>query len=357
MNQLLSQSISYLRFPLIIAVVFTHSASRVWSYLEDHELFEFVAFDQFSFFLSEVIARLAVPIFFFIAGLLFFNNVAKFDKQIYVEKIRSRFWSLVVPYLFWNSFALLVFFVAQNAPYVSTLLSGRNALIADYGAIDFVRVYWDSANGSPFLSTLWFLRDLIVVSLLSPIFYFAISRLGIFVVLSLGVVWFIGLLEMIGFSTAPWFFFAFGAFFSIRKVDFVKFVKKCSCFSLVAYPLLAIADSSTMSYDINIIIHKLGLLFGLIFVFRLVMNGLEQNKIKVNHFLMRMSFFLYVAHEPLLTFVVRLLAALIKPESESPIFVIYLAAIIISVLICMLVYHFLCKKLPSFLSFVSGGRG
>ena len=58
-------------------------------------------YEIFRFSFVEGIARIGVPLFFFISGFLFFYY-DDFSKNVYLGKIKKRFKSLVVPYIFWN---------------------------------------------------------------------------------------------------------------------------------------------------------------------------------------------------------------------------------------------------------------
>ena len=57
-----------------------------------------------SYFFSDSITRFAVPMFFMLSGLSFFKGYSN-DK--YPKKIKSRIFSLVIPYLLWNTVWML----------------------------------------------------------------------------------------------------------------------------------------------------------------------------------------------------------------------------------------------------------
>lgn len=76
-EQLQSKVISFLRFPLIVAVVFIHSQPHEViiggiSLVDSNNL---NTYTYVNFLISGVIARVAVPLFFFISGFLFFKGV------------------------------------------------------------------------------------------------------------------------------------------------------------------------------------------------------------------------------------------------------------------------------------------
>ena len=89
-DSLLSKTISFLRFPLIVGVVFIHSNILVVNAQGTVMRFDkwpFVAFVMNLF--SSVFADVCVPLFFFISGFLFFYY-SDFSKEIYRSKEKKR---------------------------------------------------------------------------------------------------------------------------------------------------------------------------------------------------------------------------------------------------------------------------
>ena len=86
-----SNVITALRFPLMVMIVLLH-ASTAASYTSEKTIYGYVIY-PFAMWLGES----GVPTFFFISGFLFF-----FSNKSYVEKLKGRFYSLVIPYFLWN---------------------------------------------------------------------------------------------------------------------------------------------------------------------------------------------------------------------------------------------------------------
>ena len=80
---------------------------------------------------------------------------------------------MFIPYLFWISLSIFVTWFIQDALGLASMFgAGNMKLIHDFDTCDFLLSYWNLRDGvSPFLSTLWFLRDLMVCVLLAPILY------------------------------------------------------------------------------------------------------------------------------------------------------------------------------------------
>ena len=96
-----SLRLKLLNFPLIVGVVYIHAYGMeigfAGSELGPAHLDRFT--DVVRTLVSQGVARLAVPMFFLISGYFFFNG---FTGWSYFNKLRVRFRTLLVPYVFWT---------------------------------------------------------------------------------------------------------------------------------------------------------------------------------------------------------------------------------------------------------------
>ena len=201
----ISRTITLCRFPLIAVVVMLHSGA----------IYSVVGGGNFAHFFSAILTRVAVPLFFCISGYLYFNN---FSIRTYPEKIKKRLKTLLIPYLFWN-FVFIAFFLILQ--YWSLTNVDRKP-IAEWSANDFLWSYWDvrhiqgyesDSGGVPFHSHLWFLRDLFMMALCSPIFYFLLKTLKSLVVIIFFLCWFLIPFNLFYFMTnESIFFFVLGGY-------------------------------------------------------------------------------------------------------------------------------------------------
>lgn len=179
LEKLQSSVISFLRFPLIVAVVFIHSIPENvgLNALSDVTNDNLTVYEGTRYFISNIVARIAVPAFFFISGFLFFRKTDYFNINAYVQKLKKRGKSLLIPYLFWNLVVILLSWGTQT--FLKDLLSGKNLLITDYTWLNWLQAFWNGNAGKnmPINYPLWFIRDLMVVVLFSPIVYWGIKRL------------------------------------------------------------------------------------------------------------------------------------------------------------------------------------
>jgi peptidoglycan/LPS O-acetylase OafA/YrhL len=232
-----SESINMLRFPLAILVVFVHGFGADIDVSELHAsgLTGLAVYDYIRLFFSVVIARSAVPIFFIISGYLLFRKVEEYSKQVYVGKLKKRWHSLVIPYLSWN---MLIVLWSLAFKLGGILLHGKPwSGFGDYFLQNgYLHMLWDSSvwderttslgvethNSGPVLLPFWYMRDLIMMVVLSPAFFWLIKRLRFFFILLLMAVYAfdIRVAWMSGTFTAAGLFFGCGAYFAIMKQDF-----------------------------------------------------------------------------------------------------------------------------------------
>ena len=158
-NKRLSEAITWLRFPLIFLIIMLHcySVQRLEGSHETH----FKVLYTFYNWLGET----GVPGFFFISGFLFFLS-----KKTYSEKIKARVHTLLIPYILWNLIMLALYGIAYAIGYPQNI-NGRS--LADFQFTDYLRLFWDrgsydNGNFVPILCPLWYIRNLLIMSLLSP---------------------------------------------------------------------------------------------------------------------------------------------------------------------------------------------
>lgn len=363
-NSVLTSSIiKFLRFPLIVMVVMIHSHFKVVSmggvdYVFD--LKEFPIYCNVSFLLSKLMASIAVPIFYVFSGYLFFKNTA----NDYIEKLRKRVRTLLIPYIFWNIVVVVFYFLAQI--FMPSMVSGNNKLIVDYNAIDWFKVFWNYKDEMPICYQLWFIRDLMVVVLMSPIIYFAIKK-SVFTILVIGIIWLHGITTGIcGVDIAAIFFFALGSIFSIHKYDFINFCKKIKIAGYIMSLLLIIIEvfiyNKRGSLDLlfvdtqSIMLYKLCTLSLMISCMNITIVIIQKRLLKINNFLYESNFFIYVCHALPLTLLLKLMIRFVNPTSDVQAIFIYFAVIVITIILCLMLFSLMRKILPRFTAFILGNR-
>ena len=149
------------------------------------------------------ITEVCVPLFFVISGYLFFRNIPPNPQpRWFLDKYRSRFFSLVIPYLIANVIAWGCYYFAIKA--VPSMVSG---FFGDRWK-EPLFVFWTG----PINMSLWFIRELILVVVASPAVYLLVRYTRWWGVLALGLLW------AFKIGPAPIFLFSIGAQESIWKI-------------------------------------------------------------------------------------------------------------------------------------------
>ena len=195
-EDLLSRTISFLRFPLIVGVVFFHN--KMGTINIQGNIINYDSWPWLSYiinFFSSVISAIGVPLFFIISGFLLFYKV-DFNKEVYLKKIKSRVHTLLVPYIIWNFVGFLILLTKIHPKFASLfpLLKGYRIDI-----VEFLKCFWAIAlpsspigveHTTPIDTPLWYVRDLMILVLCSPIIYWIIKRFKGYVIVLLGVIWY-----------------------------------------------------------------------------------------------------------------------------------------------------------------------
>lgn len=351
-----SLRLDMLRFPLIVGVVFIHNFDVSVAFQSEQVgiASSSLVVDFIRNFLSQGVARIAVPLFFLMSGYLFF---LKFDVSLagYAQKLSSRLRTLFIPLVFWNLMMLALMAVAQSIPVTASFFSGRNSLISQLGILDIINAIFGIGR-MPIAYQFWFVRDLIVLVLVSPLIYLVGRHLFWLVLALLLPLWVADIWPLPLPSIEALLFFFLGARLGICKKSLFALDAqglKIACVYVILAVLDAVASGTTSGEGV----HKLAILFGVITA--LWVTGLVIRSEVFTDRLVRLgatSFFVYAAHEPLLTVCKKLIYRLLHPESPILILTIYLALPIFIISVIVWLYPRLQRCLPGFVAVVSGGR-
>lgn len=172
-NSEFSKRISVLRFPLAVFIVFIHNriSGSSLKYTEgemDIPLWIKIIHDTFVYYWGGI----AVPMFFIISAYLFFAKPKPVKKII-----KSKFKGIVIPYFLWISSAIILYYIAQSFDYTQRYFCEPEKIIRNWSLYDYVKAFFatdtpntaDNSLHTPFVAPFWYIRDLIIMMLLSPI--------------------------------------------------------------------------------------------------------------------------------------------------------------------------------------------
>ena len=345
-NELQSQVIDLLRFPMAVAVVVSHYGMNLAA--------DASGIIKFLRLLSQLGARLAVPCFFFISGFLFYQQLHNWDWDVWKKKIKRRIRTLFLPYLLWIIIAFFVYWL-YDALIQGTQIPIYSQFIHDGG----MTIFWGT-NGNtpigpkaaPLDSPLWFIRDLIYYSIASPIIFLFIDRtriVGILILCATSLV-------LPQFILEGLVFFSLGAYFQIENKNIIEFVwKRRRTVCTIAFVLLL---AIYYFFDYRRYIELFFILFGIGTSFAVAAGFLKKNRIRVNPFMVRSSFFIFAIHEILILneISVPLVFHLLPRKGTIWDCLRFLLTPTIAILLCLLLLSLTERWIPRTISVLTGNR-
>ena len=144
---------------------------------------------------------------------------------------------------------------------------------------------------------LWFLRDLMIVSLLTPIIYIGVRKLGYWLFAILLPIYLTGLYAIQpGLTPYAVCFFSLGAFLSIRKMDLIETCMKYETPSYVLTILLGIGMILTFRTPIFSPLMLCFRMAGTIAIFCIAHRILSTTNKRIPQIACDASYFIYLAH-------------------------------------------------------------
>lgn len=371
-DELMSKTISYLRFPLTLGVLYIHATGCLtmqgtkYGEMESSEWYNFII-DIFSYMLPCI----SVPLFFMISGFLFFYKT-DFDANTYRKKLKKRAVTLLIPYLIWNVLSILKTLMSA-LPFLSSFSFNASYKI-DFSLSSFLMCFWDQ-NRDMFITPdidgvdigdaiypinlpMWYVRDLMVIVILAPVIYILIKRLKWWFLLILCILWYLpfkwGYISQL--YTAL-FFVSLGAYFSISDKNIVYELRKLKYIPCI-YIIIVIIDLCTKQFEYNFYIYKTCILFGIVAAVNITSSLLERGKIRVNEFLASSAFFVYAFHSFIEGGIGRgiFIYLMNKSENEYLMILLYFIVPIITAVICLATYKLIKTYCPRMGSIITGGR-
>lgn len=342
----LSKAINQLRFPLIFLILMLHCYS-VKNIPGEHVLYFKVVY-PFALWLGET----GVPGFFFISGYLFFHS-----KKHYQQKLDTRFHTLLVPYLLWNALLLGLYIITFIVGYPQDI-NGKS--IADYTFIDYIRAFWDrgsydDGNFVPILCPFWYIRNLLIMSILSPLFYYIIKYIRELFLLAATIWWL--LTPHNAFISQTVLFFSLGAYFSILKknpLEIFNKQQKCYLALCVIFAVTDIIVHTIYMTPINLQIHRFALIFNIPALFLLAdyccRHGVTSN------YLANAAFIVFSVHYPIVVIVRKVCITKLSEAADLIHISLYFVCVIIALAFSLLFYFCIDRYCPRIKNILSGNR-
>lgn len=359
-----SNTINILKGLLAVLVVAFHTSSDAGLRYQD-------GLEPFLRVLVCKFGGVAVPCFFFISGMLFFTKLNKWDWETWKGNLRKRIKSLFVPFVLWIAVAFVLKFawgVLKHELPGFSISAIKDYFISSGG----LRIFYDkpitefsdsflgfSVDASkPLDGPLWYVRDLIVLVLLSPVIWTILKKSRYYAVAILGLIY----LLFIGFpfvlvSPTGLFFFSAGAAFSMSGKDFLETFKKFKQPSIILSLIFLVLAFAITNPIWNDLVYRLFVISTVVTIFNLTAGLYDAGRIKPIKLLTDSSFFIYASHAVLITEISNFLLWRTLPITAEWMLVlkVFLRPAV-TVGICLLIFVVMRKICPKILGLLTGGR-
>lgn len=359
------------RIILCVSVVFIHYSAYEWNFTipssEAYALLKFVFVD--------ILARMAVPMFFLLSGYYFFKTETKlssFTKHDYYSKLKKRIWTLLIPYLLWNIIAAIpVYEIAiyffRNIPFE---IPYTNAYDIFWVSPSYIGVHHEGAfSGIGNLSypqnmPLWFIRDLMVVIVLTPILHILLLKTPkSFFTFLLSCAVFNVWPNITGFSYDAILYFSIGACISIHNKSLLEIAQKFKKYNYIISGILFSVLSYTTINKCNIhIISYISYLSLGMSLYNIICLLMTNNIIKPHFSISSSVFFIYCIHNTnILTTIIKIpIDKIIWSSITTNSLVLSIIAFfiypIIIFFICILVHRIMMMIIPRITKVLNGNR-
>lgn len=358
-----SKRITSLRFLLACFVVFIHNNYTVEKITESIENgAKEIVFNQsflgnwIQIFISSAISCCAVPLFFLFAAYL---QAKKNDA--YPTLLKKRLRTLFLPYCIWVGIYLLYFtigkiIISKIAP---SVLANPEKTVLTWTPSDWFHAiigFQNTSDGNPIVAgQFWFVRDLIIFTLLSPIFIRLIKKFPTgFFAFSL-LFYILGKISFDAHLPSAVFYYVCGLYWGIFDITLLKRLDKISWIEAFGLFLFSFVSNFVFKMPFMSALHT--------FVACCVILKLSNTIICSNRIfgiarkLSGYSFFLYAIHMPVVIYVVQKIWLRIFPMKNAFFCLFeYFGATILIIAVGTGIGIALKKICPPLFALLNGGR-
>lgn len=358
------------KWPMMVLVVFIHTLSNVVHPVPlplstSALMLNVVDGGGIYLFISELVShslgRIAVPFFFFISGYLLLYK-EDYSLDFYKRNLKKKARTLLLPYILWNLICLGIYFLkVRLSAYLGLEVYEAELLLLS-------TPLWQNLI-EPVNFPLWYVRDLIVMNLLLPFFYYLFRSTGGWGILALYLGYLFGLeLPIPGFGAAAMLYVGAGIYCGRHRVNVLAI---CHRLRYVAGIVLLVLVLWALFYNQHPRVESLIRLYiplGIVCVFNLTAwvyrcsldpsprYRLFRLWVAWCRYCLPALFFVYVTHTLVINKMInRALAALGGGSGYWQLFA-YFAGVGLTVMVCIIGYRVLMRLSPRLMAVLTGGR-
>lgn len=369
MTRFLSHKIRFYSFACIALLLFVHGYNLNETYLVSFSLVDepLTVTTFFEYFFANGILRFRIPLLFLISGYIF----AMQDKRPYKERIKKRFYTLMIPYFLWSAIGIgitilfLQFPVTKEAVIAAQLdQMGSPTLYTEMSWHElFIR--WTIA---PISFQLWFIRSLFIYNLAYPAIKWLITKYPKMWFSFLTIGWMIGF-SLIFIESMGLLFFSLGLWLRKAEINIEKppkwfsyylswlfFIGLCVIRTFLAFE----TDNSDESFShapVFILLYMSSVVSGLLAIW-FSADAIVKWFIQKQWFIWSSSFafFVFGLHVPLLPYVTRIFYHYLSNVPNYRL-ITYIIAPCTVFFYCIAMGAIIRTYLPKVYNALTGGRG
>lgn len=346
-----SKRIQILKLWLTIMVLFIHSYSETVNFLGtsiELQVPTWLYWTKYVF--SGAISGCAVPGFFFIAAILLYRKEFK-----WIENIKKKTKTLLVPYLILNTFWIVFFVLAPKIGFLKPFFSNKGIDVQTWGILDFLDAYLGiNSSGYPILYPLWFVLNLMVLNLLAVVLRKIIDRFPRIIFICLMILMVKGINIAFCLNQTALVYFCLGYYFVKYERHLIDLkINKIVLF--ITYIGIIIINCLTRETIIHFSVVNLTIVLGFVFFF-VCTTKINNNKIEgFVLWLSKYSFPVYLFHE-MATTMLKKIVTKVFPTTTFFQLVEYIGIPIFVFAFCIILSVMMNKFVPSLYALITGGR-
>lgn len=342
---------------LAVLVVFIHADLKVDDAINYYH-YDFIQpkwIEVFKNFVCGTIGGAAVPLFFFFASYLQFSK-----NDSYPVLLKKKAKSLFLPYVIWTVITVFLFFVAQSIPQSAPFFQDPNNIVKNWKLINWIKIFichnMETPLKTPLVYQFWFLRELMIFTILSPILKFLCKKLPGLILFFVTICMLKGIPVFITVSSVALFYYLAGFYCAECKIDFFKMADKVKFSEYLVLIALSVVFSLAFDekYSFDSITTFISCMFFLKCSFYFAKNAKVYSVLK---YLADFSFWLYAIHAPFISAVINKISQRIIPLHGILCLVQFFLAAFLTIATGLALGIALKKIFPKVFSLLTGGRG
>ena len=273
--------------------------------------------------------------------------------------IKKKTKTLFFPYILWTLITILLYFFCQSIPVVSSFFQNPSNIIRNWNFIDWIKAFTfqkvDNSGRYPIVFQFWFLRDLMILVILSPIWKFLVKRIPGSLIIFIAVLTIKNIPIFFIDRASSLFFFLAGCYFSTYKLSFFEIADKIKIWEyfilFVVYILFDFYFQREYHFEF------IGTLISCLFFLKLSYYFIRcPNLYSKLEYLAKYSFFLYAVHMPFIGTAINKITQRTIPLHGFFCLIQFLLASFLTLFTGTIIAAVVYKIFPRLFRILSGGR-